>query len=86
MWGAGDLSSRDAVAELENSVAARFPDLAAGLAAAGLRQERRNLVLRPRELELHWLDDTGTELSFYLSSGAYATVLLREIFYYRGQG
>jgi len=84
MWGAGDLRSRDAVAELENSVAARFADLAAGLAAAGLRQERRSLVLRPRELELHWLQDAAIELSFYLNSGAYATVLLREIFDYRG--
>jgi tRNA pseudouridine13 synthase len=83
MWGAGDLRSRDAVAELENSVAARYPDLAAGLSVAGLRQERRSLVLRPRELELGWLQDSAAELSFYLSSGAYATVLLREIFDYR---
>jgi tRNA pseudouridine13 synthase len=79
MWGAGDLRTRDAVAALENSVAARFPDLAAGLAANGLRQERRSLVLRPRELELRWLPDTGAKLSFYLNSGSYATVLLREI-------
>lgn len=85
MWGAGELRSRDAVAELENSVAARFPELAAGLVAAGLRQERRSLVLRPRELELGWLPDASIELSFYLTSGAYATVLLREIFDYQGQ-
>ncbi|MGH8091776.1 MAG: tRNA pseudouridine(13) synthase TruD [Rudaea sp.] len=85
MWGDGDLRSRDAVAELENSVAARFADLAAGLAAAGLRQERRSLVLRPRELGWGWLHDAGAELRFYLNSGAYATVLLREIFNYRGQ-
>jgi tRNA pseudouridine13 synthase len=83
MWGAGDLRSRDAVVELENSVAARYPELAAGLALADLRQERRSLVLRPRELELGWLQDTSAELSFYLSYGAYATVLLREIFDYR---
>ncbi|HST27832.1 MAG TPA: tRNA pseudouridine(13) synthase TruD [Rudaea sp.] len=85
MWGAGELRTRDAVAELENSVAARFPELAAGLASAGLRQERRSLVLRPRELELRWLQDSGTELRFYLNSGSYATVLLSEIFDYQGQ-
>lgn len=85
MWGAGELRTRDAVAEMENSVAARYPELAAGLASAGLRQERRSLVLHPRELELCWLQDTGAELSFYLSSGSYATVLLREIFDYQGQ-
>jgi tRNA pseudouridine13 synthase len=83
MWGAGDLRSRDAVAELENSVAAQYPELAAGLASAGLRQERRSLVLRPRELEFGWLRDTGAELTFYLSYGSYATVLLREIFDFR---
>jgi len=85
MWGAGELRTREAVADLENSVAARYPELAAGLASAGLRQERRSLVLRPRELELRSLPDSGIELSFYLNSGAYATVLLMEIFDYRGQ-
>lgn len=85
MWGAGELRTRDVVAELENAVVLRFPELAAGLAANGLRQERRSLVLHPRELAIRWLRETGTELSFYLNSGAYATVLLREIFNYRGQ-
>jgi tRNA pseudouridine13 synthase len=85
LWGAGELRTREAVADLENSVAARYPELAAGLASAGLRQERRSLVLRPRELELRSLPDSGIELSFYLNSGAYATVLLTEIFDYRGQ-
>jgi tRNA pseudouridine13 synthase len=84
MWGAGELRTRDAVAELEDAVSARSPELAAGLAAAGLRHERRSLVLRPRELELRWLDDAVCEVSFYLNSGSYATVLLREIFDYRG--
>jgi tRNA pseudouridine13 synthase len=85
LWGAGELRTRAAVAELENAVANGYAELVAGLAAAGLRQERRCLVLRPRELELRSLPDSGVELSFYLSSGAYATVLLREIFDYRGQ-
>jgi tRNA pseudouridine13 synthase len=85
LWGAGELRTRAAVAELENAVANGYAELVAGLAAAGLRQERRSLVLRPRELELRLLSDSGFELSFYLSSGAYATVLLREIFDYRGQ-
>lgn len=83
MWGAGELRTRQAVAELENAVATDMPELAAGLAAAGLRQERRSLVLRPRELDLRWLADKVGEMSFYLSSGSYATVLLREIFDYR---
>ena len=82
MWGTGELRTREAVAELENAVAVGNWDLATGLAANGLRQERRNLVLRPRELDLRWLDDAVCEVSFYLSSGSYATVLLREILDY----
>ena len=85
LWGEGPSRSSGAVADLENAVAARFPELAAGLAANGLRQERRSLVMRPRELELRWLAEVGVDLCFYLNSGAYATVLLREIFDYQGQ-
>lgn len=79
MWGAGELRSAGAVADLENALASQSPELAAGLAANGLRQERRSLRLRPREWSAQWLPDAGLEVSFYLNSGAYATVLLREI-------
>lgn len=85
MWGTGDLRSSGAVAELENSVAVANSELAAGLASNGLRQERRSLVLRPREPTMQWHPDAGIELSFYLNSGAYATVLLREIFDYQSR-
>lgn len=85
MWGTGDLRSSGAVAELENSVAVANSELAAGLASNGLRQERRSLVLRPREPTMQWHPDAGIELSFYLNSGAYATVLLKEIFDYQSR-
>lgn len=85
LWGAGDLRSADAVAQLENEIASQSPELAAGLVANGLRQERRSLVLRPRELAMRWLHDGCTELNFYLNSGTYATVLLREIFDYQSR-
>jgi tRNA pseudouridine13 synthase len=79
LWGAGDLRSGAGVAELENAVAAKNPELAAGLVKNGLRQERRVLVLRPGQLAARWLSDTDLELRFHLSSGVYATTLLREI-------
>lgn len=85
LWGAGALRSAGEVAERENAVAAQFPELAAGLAANGLRQERRRLVLHPHELTMRWLPDACAELSFYLNSGAYATILLREIFDYQAR-
>lgn len=79
MWGAGELRSQQAVAILEQAVAEQHADLARGLCANGLEQERRALVLRPRDLAWQWLSATDLELGFYLSSGAYATVLIREI-------
>jgi tRNA pseudouridine13 synthase len=79
LWGDGDLRSSDAVGELERTIAAQNPELATGLAVNGLRQERRALMLRPRELVASWLSDTALQLRFHLSSGAYATTLLREI-------
>jgi tRNA pseudouridine13 synthase len=79
LWGEGDLRSAAAVAELERMVATQHGELAAGLVANGLCQERRALVLRPRDLAAHWLDETQLELSFHLGSGSYATAVLREL-------
>lgn len=79
LWGSGaDLVSGE-VAELEAAVAARLPQWVAGLAAAGLRQERRPLRLSPRELDLVSTDPDGIELRFALPAGAYATSVLREL-------
>ena len=79
LWGEGDLRSAAAVAELERAVATQHSALAVGLVAKGLRQERRALALRPRDLTAHWLGETQLELSFHLGSGAYATAVLREL-------
>jgi len=79
LWGEGVLRPTGAVAEIENAVAGEFPALAAGLVANGLRQERRTLVLKPRDATMRQLPDGALEFAFSLSSGTYATVLLREI-------
>ena len=79
MWGEGALRSNAAVAELETAIVARHPELAAGLVANGLRQERRALALRPRDLTAHWLADSQLELRFHLGPGSYATAVLREL-------
>jgi len=79
LWGNGDLRSTGDVADIENEVAGLCAAIAAGLAANDLRQERRALVLRPAELSMRILSDGVIEFAFGLSSGAYATVLLREI-------
>ncbi|HXH01713.1 MAG TPA: tRNA pseudouridine(13) synthase TruD, partial [Candidatus Competibacteraceae bacterium] len=52
LWGRGEPATRDEVLALERAVAAELPLFAAGLAAAGLEQERRALRLPVREAAL----------------------------------
>ncbi len=79
MWGQGDLRSAGAVAALERAVADAHAALAAGLAGAGLAQERRALRLRVRELRHGWPAPDLLELGFTLDRGAFATSMLREL-------
>jgi tRNA pseudouridine13 synthase len=78
LWGRGDPPGDGPGAALEKAVAARYPDFAAGLAEAGLDQERRALRVRVRDLEWR-LDDGALELAFGLPAGSYATAVLREL-------
>lgn len=79
LWGQGETPARDAAGELENAVAAANADLAEGLAAARMDQERRALRLIPQALRWRWLDADALELAFELPAGAYATVVVREL-------
>ncbi|HKT26729.1 tRNA pseudouridine(13) synthase TruD [Dyella sp.] len=79
LWGQGDPPAVDAAGALEREVAAAFGDLAEGLDAARMDQERRPLRLLTKEFRWHWLDDETLELSFELPAGAYATVVVREL-------
>ncbi|RRJ85090.1 tRNA pseudouridine(13) synthase TruD [Aestuariirhabdus litorea] len=78
LWGRGELSTGDGVAEQERQLAARHPDLCSGLEAAGMKQERRRLVARAAGLSWNFEGDELL-LSFELESGGYATALLREL-------
>lgn len=79
LWGQGEPPSQGEVATLESGVAATHADLVAGLAVAGMEQERRALRLIPKDLKWRWLDETSLELVFELPAGAYATVVVREL-------
>ena len=80
LWGEGELQSRGEVATLELAVASDWQDLAEGLAAARLTQDRRPLRVVPHNLT-HVFDTTQQTLtlSFALPAGAYATAVLREL-------
>ncbi len=78
MWGAGDLMSRAAVRELEQHQALQLEAACRWVLDAGLRQERRSLRLKARDLT--WAQDAqDVVLRFRLRSGSFATAVLREI-------
>jgi len=79
LWGQGEPPTAETAGELERTVAGQYADLAEGLAAARMEQERRPLRLLPKDLHWRWLDGETLELSFELPAGAYATVVVREL-------
>lgn len=79
LWGQGEPPTTGEVGALEREIASQDTELAAGLAAARMDQERRPLRLRPKDLRWRWLDDEALELAFELPAGAYATVVVREL-------
>ena len=79
LWGQGEPPAQAEAGALEREVGAAYGDLAAGLAAARMDQERRPLRLMPKDLRWRWHDDGALELSFELPAGAYATVVVREV-------
>lgn len=86
LWGRGDLPSRISVRALEEEVAAQHEALAAGLAAAGLEQERRPLRLIPRNLQAVWSDAVTLVLRFGLPAGCFATTVVHELADYQDVG
>jgi tRNA pseudouridine13 synthase len=59
-----------------------FGDWSRGLAAAGLRQERRALRVTPEDMTWSWPAADELRLQFSLPAGSYATAVLRELVLY----
>lgn len=82
LWGRGSTAAREEALVLEQAALASHAGLLEGLEHAGLRQERRSFVLRPRDMR--W-ERRGSDLlvRFALPAGGYATALLAEVFLLR---
>ncbi|WP_407644469.1 tRNA pseudouridine(13) synthase TruD [Dongshaea marina] len=78
LWGRGELGSQGAARELEQSALSEFADFCEGLEKAGMKQERRALMLHPEALDWQLEGDMLT-LSFHLPSGSFATSVVREL-------
>jgi tRNA pseudouridine13 synthase len=77
--GAGELRTTARVREIEERAIAPYRDIAEGLAAAGLAQQRRALRLRVEGLLHEWEPDGSLVVEFCLPAGSFATVVLREL-------
>ena len=76
--GKGDSIAKADAEAFEQSVLAPSADLVDGLVAAGLRQERRSLILQPQGLD-YVLAEQTLVVSFYLPAGCFATSVVREL-------
>ena len=79
LWGRGGTRAAGVAGALERFVAALHAGWAAHLERAGLRAERRALVLRPAALVWSWEGEDTLRLEMTLPRGAYATALVREL-------
>jgi len=76
--GKGNSSAMSDALAFEHSIITQYPELLEGLIAAGLRQERKALILRPQNFSYELAEDSLT-VSFYLPSGCFATSIVREL-------
>jgi tRNA pseudouridine13 synthase len=67
------------VLALETALAAEAGGVVAGLTALGLEAQRRALRLATRDMAWSWPDASSLQLHFTLTSGSFATAVLREL-------
>ena len=79
LWGAGESLATAAALAGETALAAAETQLCAGLAAEGLKQERRALRLVPAQLHGEVIGEAAVQFEFTLPAGAYATTVLHEL-------
>ena len=79
LWGRGRSSADRNAASVEEQVLKDWQDWCYALEHAGLKQERRNLILRSDSILYDWIEPNQLSLEFSLSRGCFATALLREI-------
>lgn len=78
----GKVTSVGPAAELEQQVFDNYLKICEGLAAQGLKMERRALRVLPQSLSWQWCGDNCLELSFSLPKGCFATAVVRELINY----
>lgn len=79
LWGRGRSATKGDFLPMENQILGQWSNWCNALEHAGLKQERRQFILKPKNLLYRELQENIFELSFDLPIGCYATAILREI-------
>ena len=79
LHGKGLPAVADEVAALEAGLVADAQAIVDGLVAVGMESQRRALRLKVVDLSADWLDAQTLQLGFTLTSGSFATAVLREL-------
>lgn len=79
LWGRGDMMPTGAAEKWERDQLSVWSDISDLLENVSLKQERRALKLQPDNLSLESISDTECWLEFGLTSGSFATSVLREL-------
>lgn len=78
LWGRGEPISQLEAREFETLALQPFDEFKDGLERAGLKQERRALLLKPEQLTWQW-QETQLTVSLRLPTGTFATSVMREL-------
>lgn len=79
LWGRGRSLAGDKLLAWETEQLSAWADWCDALEHKGLQQERRPLVLTLQEPAFSWVAPDQVELSFTLTTGAFATAVLQEL-------
>ena len=79
LWGRGRSGANSGIAKLEEEVLNDWKDWCYALEHSGLRQQRRNLIVRPSQLSFEKIAERNWRFKFSLPKGSFATAILREI-------
>jgi len=79
MWGRGQPRGEPECVKYEQACLSAYTQWCDALEHAGLNQERRDTLLLPTNMQWNWLSSDQLQVEFTLSSGQFATALLREV-------
>ena len=80
LFGKGELESAQDMAVLEQKIIEQQNELAKGLIAFGLEQDRRAIRCQVKDLQWQFIAEQSVALQFSLNAGCYATAVLKELF------